>query len=319
MDEPLTGAVDPARLPRGVAVRYSGPAVSDRWHAAVTLPDGRVGLAVGRCPGPQDTGRGAAVADELLATADPQRALAVLPTGSAALCAVITPADCTMRYCTLAGDGPGVVVAAAQPQATPELLDAAPETTAIELPRGSILLLSSRAHDEMVALLGDLSGEPPHRCAEMFTEALTTAGHPGELVTVYRCPPAPLELTMPAEPKNLAVVRDRMRRWLNIAGVDPESTADALLAVGEAASNCSEHAVLGVSHPVQLTVRAAVDGHRLRFTVSDNGRWKPATATTGVRSHRGHGIKLITALVDAAEVTTDEHGTTVEMLKELSP
>lgn len=128
--------------------------------------------------------------------------------------------------------------------------------------------------------------------------------------------PAALNLVLPAAPASLAVVRRQLRQWLAEAGVDAEASADALLAVGEAASNAAEHAVTGVARPVDLTVHASIDGARMRFVVSDNGRWRPAPNHSG---HRGHGIKLIHALVDSADLTTGENGTIVEMFKEVRP
>ncbi|MCB0924103.1 MAG: ATP-binding protein [Mycobacterium sp.] len=136
----------------------------------------------------------------------------------------------------------------------------------------------------------------------------------GVTVIRYRQPPDPLLLTVPAAPENLATVRDHLRRWLTLTGVDTESSADALLAVGEAASNAAEHAATGARRNVDLTVTAAVSDGRLRFTVSDNGCWR---APPEVPSSRGHGIRLIRALVDDVELITTEQGTTVTMVKEI--
>ena len=57
--------------------------------------------------------------------------------------------------------------------------------------------------------------------------------------------------------------------------------------------------------------------------VGDHGRLRATRDGPGGRAHgtgdRGHGIELINALVDAADVTTGENGTTVSMLKEMRP
>lgn len=127
-------------------------------------------------------------------------------------------------------------------------------------------------------------------------------------------PACPLAITLPAVPGNLAVFRGRLRDWLAEAGVDPESCADVLLAVGEATANATEHSVLGADHEVSLTLSAALSGNRLHLSVTDDGRWKPAAAP---QNHRGHGMHLINALVDSVELTTTPDGTTVAMLKEL--
>lgn len=128
-------------------------------------------------------------------------------------------------------------------------------------------------------------------------------------------PPEPLTVTLAAVPDNLALIRGRLRQWLVQARVDPESCADILLAVGEATANAVEHSVVGVDHLVTLDVTAARCGDLLSLKVSDDGRWKPAAETQG---YRGHGMHLIKALVDSAELTATANGTTVQMLKELA-
>lgn len=120
---------------------------------------------------------------------------------------------------------------------------------------------------------------------------------------------------MPAEPANLAHSRNRLRQWLTAAGLDPQSRSDVLLAVGEATANATEHAVVDAPGLVEITVDARFSGDRLRISVSDTGRWKPAAETAG---HRGHGILLINALVDSVEMRTGPAGTTVTMVKELA-
>lgn len=127
--------------------------------------------------------------------------------------------------------------------------------------------------------------------------------------------PAPLHITLPADPASLAISRGQLRDWLRAAGLDAEDTADVLLAVGEATANATEHAPVGATEPVEVTVTAAFAGDTLRLTVFDTGRWKPATVSSG---HRGHGIHLMNALVDSVELTTSQAGTTVSMIKELS-
>jgi len=142
-----------------------------------------------------------------------------------------------------------------------------------------------------------------------MSEALNSAaGVPASL------PPEPMAVNLPALPESLAVVRARLRAWLALARVDPESVSDVLLAVGEATANAAEHAVVGATRPVTLAVTAALSGKLLLLTVTDDGRWKPAT---GPQGHRGHGMHLINALVDSVALTATDGGTTVQMLKEL--
>jgi anti-sigma regulatory factor (Ser/Thr protein kinase) len=129
--------------------------------------------------------------------------------------------------------------------------------------------------------------------------------------------PAPLRLRLPAVPASLAVVRDRLRTWLPTAAVNASAAADILLAVGEAASNAVEHAVRGATRNVVLEVTARATASGLALTVKDNGLWHAPPGTPG--DNRGHGSRLMRALVDTVTITPGPQGTTVEMRKELRP
>ena len=127
--------------------------------------------------------------------------------------------------------------------------------------------------------------------------------------------PAPLRIRLPAIPASLAVIRARLRTWLPTAQVTPSAAAEVLLAVGEAASNAVEHAVRGTAGDVEVEVTARATTTGLALTVSDNGRWHAPQRST----QRGHGSRLMNALVDTVTVTPTPQGTTVEMRKELHP
>jgi anti-sigma regulatory factor (Ser/Thr protein kinase) len=127
--------------------------------------------------------------------------------------------------------------------------------------------------------------------------------------------PDPLRIRLPAIPASLAVIRAHLRTWLPTARVSPSAAADVLLAVGEAASNAVEHAVRGTARNVELEVTACATNTGLALTVKDNGRWHAPRHST----QRGHGSRLMSALVDTVTVTPTPQGTTVEMRKELHP
>jgi len=130
--------------------------------------------------------------------------------------------------------------------------------------------------------------------------------------------PAPLSIRLPAVPASLVVVRDRLRSWLPTAAVNAAAAADVLLAVGEAASNAVEHSVLGATRNVILEVTARATDTGLALTIKDNGRWH-APPPPSSRNNRGHGNRLMKALVDTVTITPSPQGTTVEMRKELRP
>ena len=279
----------------------------------ILLDGHRVGVAVGRCPDlPRSIGLRSRVAAALRETADPARALDGLdPLDGTIVCAVIDRAASQFVYSSLGEVTP--VLAA--PNLAHRLLEHADRRVATAtLPPGATLLLCSDPDvGSAAAELDDCAHLHPDVAADRIVGLLSPPA-----AVICRHPPGPLVLTVPAEPASLATVRARLRQWLSLAGIDPESSADSLLAVGEAASNATEHSVLGADHGVQITVQAVLEpsggGEQMRFTVSDNGRWKPAAPSPG---YRGHGIRLINALVDETDLTATDDGTTVEMLKEV--
>ena len=130
--------------------------------------------------------------------------------------------------------------------------------------------------------------------------------------------PAPLRIQLPAIPASLAVIRAGLRSWLPTAAVSAAAAGEILLAVGEAASNAVEHAVRRTAHNVELEITARATNTGLALTVKDNGRWH--TPRRSERSaQRGHGNRLMRALVDTVTITPTPQGTTVEMRKELHP
>lgn len=303
------GTAPTAEIPesRGFSVRISPAGSPGLWADIVPMPDGRTGVVLVCCT--DDPAAGARLRSHLLESLSGGADIAVGRDGAddipgSAVTAVIDAT--TLTYLTH-GDAATVVV---MPDGRPRRQDG--HRVLCDLAPGATILLSSAPIPGAAELLGGGATLHPGELAGRLI-----AGHvdpPGIVAALYRHPPEPMSITLPAEPSNLAVSRGRLRQWLSEAGVDPDSSADVLLAVGEAAANATEHAVAGTDHEVQLRVSAALSGNILMLTVSDNGRWKPAAVRPG---HRGHGLHLINALVDSVELTATPSGTTVAMLKEL--
>lgn len=323
--EGIVRAVGTAAAPYGFAVRYSPADLAGQWHDVVPLGDGRVGVLLGCCTDPEIAhGMRSAARSALLETADPVRSLDSV-TGSAvsALCAVIDAE--TVGY-SGHGHSDAAVASPDTPDSTVHHADgkhaddkhadgkhADGQLVVAPLAPGATVLMCTGPIGQAAAVLDGCESMHPDQVADQVIERL---GGSGIATVLYRHPPEALTVTLAAHPAGLAVSRGRLRRWLAAAGVDAESSADILLAVGEATANATEHAVVGADHEVVITVTAAITGSRLGLTVSDDGVWKPAPVSPG---HRGHGIPLINALVDSAELATTPEGTTVEMVKELRP
>lgn len=290
----------------GLEARQSAD-TSKLWHDMAEYPDGRVGVVIGSCADHHEAARlRAGTSSRLRAGADPAAVLRALDAPAASvLAAVIDRNDSLMSYGSIGSASPAL--------AAPELPGRGLRPTrgtaeSVALQPGAIVLLSTRGMTLAVPL--------PASNDQIFQDLLagSSAGE-GVVMVLYRHPPAPLNITVPAEPASLAVVRRQLRMWLAMTETDDEMRADILLAIGEAATNAAEHADNGAGRTVQITVQAHLIGESLRFTVSDNGSWKTPAASDG---HRGHGIRLMKALVDGVDVTTTSEGTTVQMCKELA-
>ncbi len=125
----------------------------------------------------------------------------------------------------------------------------------------------------------------------------------------------PLRLCHRAEPAELHLIRRRIGRWAQQAGVPEDVTIDLQLAVGEAVANGVEHAYRDVGSgdtapatvDVELEVRA---GHpdAVVVRVADHGRWRPAPTNPG---YRGRGLLMIECLARRVQVLCSPRGTEV--------
>ncbi len=118
----------------------------------------------------------------------------------------------------------------------------------------------------------------------------------------------PLEVRLPADPRNLRLVRSTLRHWLQAADVGAAAEHDILLACGEACANVVQHAY-GVT-PGAMELRTTLRDGRVALTVRDQGTWRPAAERGG-----GWGLQLMRELMDSVEVLRDPGGTEVRMLR----
>lgn len=117
---------------------------------------------------------------------------------------------------------------------------------------------------------------------------------------------APLFLSLPAAPQNLARIRRAVRACAARYGVSPEKAEEIVMAVGEAALNVVEHAYAG--GPGMLTVQGDRRGDRFIITLRDFGRWKPRE-----ERGRGRGTRIMEGLADSVRTHTGPAGTIVEL------
>ncbi|WP_233608393.1 SpoIIE family protein phosphatase [Nocardia stercoris] len=317
------------------------------WYDVVPLRDGTIGLVVGDCVG---RGLSAAVVMGQLRTAaralllrgaGPAQLLAELDTVAAripgAMCttvcaAVLDPVGGTVRYSN-AGHMPPIL---AEAGAHGRELDGGrsvplatfdpprrPEATT-ELPPGSTLVLFTDGLVEERGVdidlrFGDLSDElagaatrSPREVADAVLSRLRPpAGYDDDVaMVVYRQPPPPLRVEIPAEAARLSGVRRELAAWLVAAAVPAETAGDVVAAANEACSNSVEHAYLGgPAGAVRLVADCTLD--RITLTVTDTGVWRPMPPDPG---YRGRGIAMMRALSDELSIEHPEGVGTVVRL-----
>jgi PAS domain S-box-containing protein len=337
--------------------------VGGDWYDVVPLPGQRTGVVVGDCVGrglPAAAVMGqlrSASQAVLLRAPGPAEALTDLDTFASRIpgaecttvfCAIIDPAAGTVTY-SCAGHPPPILVTA---EGDRHLLDQARslplamlpdgwqrgEATAT-LPPGATLMLYTdglverrsepldKGIDAAAITVAEHAQDHPDHVADQVMSVMTpTAGYEDDVaVLIYRHPPAPLTIQVPADdPASLALLRARLRQWLPAAGIGAREATDIMIVAGEAAANGVEHATAGRSAnapPVQITLTARAAHTMVQLTVTDTGTWRspPADREQPAPGTRGHGLIFMHALMDDVTIDPSAHGTTVTLTKELKP
>jgi serine phosphatase RsbU (regulator of sigma subunit)/anti-sigma regulatory factor (Ser/Thr protein kinase) len=148
-----------------------------------------------------------------------------------------------------------------------------------------------------------LATVPPHGAAGDDVAVLAT-----QLLPVDE---SKLELSLPAEPESLALMRRSLERWLNAIGVVGDLAYEITVACGEACMNAVEHAYPPGDAVFQL--RAVNEAGAIDVTVRDFGYWRPPRKGGG----RGRGLELMRRLMDSVKVVPGPEGTTVHLRRRL--
>ncbi|MBO3085643.1 ATP-binding SpoIIE family protein phosphatase [Cellulomonas fengjieae] len=133
------------------------------------------------------------------------------------------------------------------------------------------------------------------------------------LVAHRRTPPAPLDLVVPAEARQLAPVRGEIEAWARGVGLGDRDRAGLVLGVSEAAANAVEHAYGTAADAAVGTVEihAAVhDDATVEVVVRDHGRWHEPPSDPG---DRGRGFPMMLSAGLQVRVVTGSTGTAVTL------
>jgi anti-sigma regulatory factor (Ser/Thr protein kinase) len=123
--------------------------------------------------------------------------------------------------------------------------------------------------------------------------------------------PPRLELTFAADPAMLTHVRHMLGRWLRKHEVARDVAGEITIAVSEACANAVEHAY-GPGDG-RFSVGADFAGDSVSVTIRDAGQWRPARG-----EHRGRGLTIMEAAMDAVEVASGDRGTVVSMRRRVN-
>ena len=343
------------RLPELPAVSFAGrylPAQAARlggdWYDAFSLPDGRLGLAIGDV-----VGRGfhaAAIMGQLRSglrahALDGMSPAAVLERLSNLLRQLEPGRTATVVYIVLDPHAGGLTVATAGhppplvrptegeprylalPASVPLGATRHPRYDAHEVdfePGDAILLytdgLVERPGESLDAglarLVDTVRGEYPNleHLGDALIDVLLPEGPGDDDAALLAARALPLKEKLvarfPAEIESIPVMRRLLSRWLDEAGASRSDIDDLVLAGAEAAANAIEHAYGLAPGVVELRAETTADG--VKVAIRDFGNWRPPRGT-----HRGRGLQLMEGLTDDVEVTRRDEGTTIELSRRL--
>lgn len=321
------------------------------WYDVLAVGEHQIGIIVGDCVGSGLAA--AAVMGQLRSSArvllingaSPGRLLDELDSATA----VIAGAFCTTVFVGLidtdtgemtyssAGHVPALV---AVPGAELQILDDAtsvplgvqktgprPQSTKVLSPSSTLMLYT----DGLVERREDLIDNGIQRAGEVLAETIEApadavvdavvdrlapqGGFDDDVaIVVYRRPPAPLELDVPATADQLSDIRAQIGRWLYATGIPDDLAGDIVLVVNEACTNSIEHGYRR-RPPGRMLVCAEAKGRGVSIRIVDFGSWKLPDAD---QRTRGRGVPLMRAV--SGDVTLDgtANGTTVTLNFELA-
>jgi serine phosphatase RsbU (regulator of sigma subunit)/anti-sigma regulatory factor (Ser/Thr protein kinase) len=119
-----------------------------------------------------------------------------------------------------------------------------------------------------------------------------------------------LDVELPAEPRQLATIRQLVRRWVEANGGSDDDCAAFAIAVSEACANAIEHAY-GPEHAM-IEVRAALVDGEATVSIRDRGAWRGPR-----RGNRGRGIPIMREFMEDVSIEREQPGTTVNFRRRL--
>jgi anti-sigma regulatory factor (Ser/Thr protein kinase) len=166
---------------------------------------------------------------------------------------------------------------------------------------------------EALRLAAQLRADPEELCDHLVDSMLAIhPAHDDIAVLALQALPArtePLHLEVSTDPILLRDVRRDLAGWMRRGGASQEDVEVAQMACHEACANAIEHAyAFGEG---SFTIDGRMENGKVVLEVSDRGEW--IDRPEGGLPHRGRGLHLMEALMDAVQLRHDDGGTTVRM------
>jgi len=132
------------------------------------------------------------------------------------------------------------------------------------------------------------------------------------MLATFEVAPRIVNVDIPAEPLEIRALRRRVRRWLEVRGMEKSACEAIVLGINEACNNAYEHGYR--ERGGRIRIRLEHGEAKVTARVSDDGTWRePIMDPT-----RGRGLMLMTGLADKADVKGGSNGTEVVLEKDLA-
>jgi serine/threonine-protein kinase RsbW len=121
------------------------------------------------------------------------------------------------------------------------------------------------------------------------------------------------ELRLPAEPSELARMRDYVSRAASEFGLDDAGRRDFVFAANEAVTNAIRHGTPDAEGTILLRITG--EGQLLTLAVSDRGPFLADVGDDDPLAESGRGFGFMAMLVDEIQLSTGRGHTTVSLHK----
>jgi anti-sigma regulatory factor (Ser/Thr protein kinase) len=316
------------------------------WYDAFWLPDGRIALSIGDVMGRgiraagfmglvRQTIRAGAYdrdnAADILSRTNQLLRLGDPADTASALVAIVDPNASSLTYASAGHPAPLVATpdgrVASGPPGGPPLglarLGEQYDNFTLPLSPGALAVLYTdglteykrdpvSGELELREALRDECRQPTSKPAESIRRRVMgdIERHDDVALVTLGVAPTPLmgvDVTFPAIPASLPVIRQAVGRFLAACGVESDRAGALQVAVGEAANNVIEHAYGALRGT--LTVRAKRMDPDIVVEVADHGAWRRSRIDSG-----GRGLQIMRGLVDKVDIASTPDGTTVTLV-----